>query len=75
MCAAPIATTVAAAGCGAITLPAAAAQPTQTGGDSAEKRAYRFAKNRLGSHTRALKKREEMQAVYSRQRAAAALGK
>lgn len=42
----------------------------KTGGANSEKRAYKLAKLRLGSHTRAQKKREEMKNVWSRQRAA-----
>lgn len=44
----------------------------QTGGDKAEKRAYKMAKQRLGTHVRAVRKRAEVQNIYARQRAAAA---
>ena len=45
--------------------------PTQTGGATAEKRAYKFAKLRLGSHRRAQKKREEIKGINARARARA----
>ena len=41
----------------------------KTGGASAEKRAYKYSKNRLGTHKRALVKREEVKGIYARQRA------
>jgi large subunit ribosomal protein L36e len=44
----------------------------KTGGSSAEKRIYKYAKRRLGSHKRALIKREDMKNVMSQQRARAA---
>jgi len=43
----------------------------KTGGTGSEKRMYKFAKRRLGTHRRALKKREQIKEVYGRIRARA----
>ena len=45
----------------------------KTGGASAEKRMYKFAKQRLGTHKRAVKKREDMKDIYAQIRARQAM--
>lgn len=45
----------------------------KTGGASAEKKMYKFAKRRLGTHTRALKKRDQIKENYGQIRARAAM--
>ena len=47
----------------------------KTGGASSEKRMYKFAKTRLGTHKRALKKREDMKDIYAQMRARQAMEK
>lgn len=45
----------------------------KTGGASSEKKMYKFAKRRLGTHTRAIKKRDQVKEVYGKIRARAAM--
>jgi len=44
----------------------------KTGGSAADKRIYKYAKRRLGSHKRAVHKREDIKSVNAAQRAKAA---
>ena len=50
-------------------LPAPPSPLLQTGGANAEKRSYKLAKQRLGTHKRALRKREQLKQLYAKQRA------